>query len=138
MKAPVNYGATQSDQFIVSTITGPQWIMGAVLLCALFFVALKRIFNTWSVFVAYRNLRENDKTRKEYMRLFETRENLLFHIGSAKAHGEFDLARKLLKELDVVDKVWTVVSWFFSLYLTMYMTGNRCDGRKVLLPPEMK
>lgn len=79
--------------------------MGAVLLCALFFVALKRIFNTWSVFAAFRTLRENDKTRKEYMRLFETRENLLFHIGSAKAHSEFDLARKLLKELDVVDKV---------------------------------
>jgi hypothetical protein len=93
-----------SEQNLLSIVTGPQLLTCVVLLVVLFFYFIKRNFNTWSIFTAYSAVRENDAVRKRYMQLFESRENLLFHIGSAKSHGETDLARRLLRELDTVDK----------------------------------
>lgn len=95
---------TQTEQ-LLPMIIGPQWIMVVILMVGVFCFTMKRVFNTFSVFTAYKNVCENDKLRKKYMAHFETRENLLYHIGSAKAHGELDLARRLMKDLDEVDKV---------------------------------
>lgn len=96
---------TSETDALLPLIVGPQWFIVIALAVALFLFTLKRNFNTWSIYRAYKTVCENDEVRKNYLRLFETRENLLFHIGSAKSHGELDLARRLLRELDTVDKV---------------------------------
>ena len=44
----------------------------------------------------------------------------MYHIGSCKARGEFDDAKTMMKELDVVDKVYISIHFIIN-EVTMYV-----------------
>lgn len=102
----------------IGYMVGSQWTVVAVVAVGLFFLLLKRNFNTWSVFTAYSTVKSNSAIRERYLQLFTTRDNLLYHIGSSRSHGENELAKKLMRELDLVDKVGFFL-FIFSIFTTI-------------------
>lgn len=66
---------------------------------------LKFCFGTFSINKAKRDWQSNNIVKDRYHKLFSTRDNLMFHISWAKSRGELDEARRMMKELDQVDKV---------------------------------
>jgi hypothetical protein len=91
----------------VSFIFPLQLIAVAILAFLSLLIAFSKwTFDTFSLSKAWREYKSNCEVKKKYFRLFDSREGLLYHIGSAKSRGEYDLAKKLLRDLDSLDKVW--------------------------------
>jgi hypothetical protein len=80
-------------------------ILAGSLLVLFYFSTLKLCFGTYNVITAVSNFKENKKIRERYLRLFATREQLMYHISWSKSRGEGQEARKMMESLDKVDQV---------------------------------
>lgn len=76
-----------------------------------YLVVLKYCFGTFRLRTAVKDYKENSKIRNDYLAMFTTRDNLLYHISWSKSRGDFEQAKSLLAELAKLDEV---LYWFLS------------------------
>ena len=74
-------------------------------LLAVYLYLLKSCFGTYSLSKASAQYKKNEDVKKQYVNLFSSRDNLMYHIGWAKSRGELEDAKKLMRQLTEVDKV---------------------------------
>jgi hypothetical protein len=68
-------------------------------------VSLKQLFGSYNIFRVIEEYKEKKKIDESYSRLFQTRENLCFHIGWARSRGESPSEiRRMVEELKAVDR----------------------------------
>lgn len=82
------------------------WLFGIIgLFLSFVLLSLKFTFGTFSVFSAITTIRKRKMLEDKYRNLFSTRENLLYHISWAKSRGDFEDAKRMLIQLEALDKV---------------------------------
>lgn len=80
-------------------------LLGTLLL--IYFLSLKYCCGSYSIKSVFKDIKVRNEKQEKYKNLFTTRESLLFHISWAKSRGDIDDARKMLIQLDELDKVCT-------------------------------
>lgn len=93
---------------------------------------LKITFGTFFFGEASKKWKQDMEVRRRYEELFNTRNNLMYHISWSKSRGERDQAKQLMKELDKVDKVSFVFKAYINflviektLLIIFTVSGNR-------------
>lgn len=71
----------------------------------LYFAVLKYCFGTFRLRTAVKDYKENSKFKSDYLAMFTTRDNLLYHISWSKSRGDFEQAKLLTAELAKLDEV---------------------------------
>lgn len=78
---------------------------GIVLTLALLSCILKICFGHFSFIKILIEHRKTRAIQDKYQELFDSRENLMYHLSAAQSRGERDMARRLKKDLREIDKV---------------------------------
>ena len=91
-------------------------VIAILVFAALWFISLKQLFGSYSIFTIFEQYKERKKTNDRYNRLFETRENLCYHIGWARSRGESAVEiRQMVTELSNIEKSIDEMESKFSL-----------------------
>lgn len=69
------------------------------------FFSLKQLFGSYSIFEVIDEYKRKKALDDQYNRLFQTRENLCFHVGWARSRGESSAEiKRMVEELKAVDR----------------------------------
>lgn len=98
--SPVDSGLS----FLLTT-HGFYGTIGLSALIALYLYTLKYCFGTFSLRKASVQYKKNEEIKKNYANLFTTRDNIMYHIAWTKSRGEPEEAKRLMRQLQEVDKV---------------------------------
>ena len=71
----------------------------------IYFVSLKMLFGSFSIFRVLKDYKQRRLVDQRYLQLFKTRDDLCYHISWARARGDFDEAKNMVKDLLNVEKV---------------------------------
>ena len=93
-------------------------LLGTVLF--VFILSLKYCCGSISIRNILKDMKVNKEKQDKYKNLFTTRESLMFHISWAKSRGDMGDARKLLIQLDELDKVGVINLLHFLLVYGIY------------------
>jgi len=80
------------------------FLFAAFVFAALFIFSIKQLYGTYNPVKVFREYSMHKKNADRYNRLFETRENICYHIGWARSRGSAtDEIRTLVNDLKAVD-----------------------------------
>lgn len=82
----------------------------------LYLFTLKSCFGTYSMKEANQIYKKNSAIKKKYESFFSTRDSLMYHISWSKSQGELEDAKRLMRQLAEVDKVFLSV-YFQTIYV---------------------
>lgn len=86
----------------------PHGISILILLSVLFvFFALKQLTGSYSIFQVMKDYKDKKRQDERYTSLFNTRDNLLYHIGASRSRGES--VEQMVNELRSVDAAITLM-----------------------------
>ncbi|KAJ1433853.1 hypothetical protein B484DRAFT_417666 [Ochromonadaceae sp. CCMP2298] len=103
LRADVAMSSSLSDSYDLY-YTHTFSIIAGTLLVVFYFSTLKLCFGTYNVVRAVSNFKQNKLTRERYLRLFTTRDQLMYHISWSKSRGEGQEAKRMMESLDKVDQ----------------------------------
>ncbi len=102
MPLDLNGGETFSSY----PLTEPQgYLLVLASLVLLYLLIMYGLFGSVNISHVVNMYNQKTDLHKRYDDLFSARENLLFHISWAKQRGEPEEARRMMRELQEVDKV---------------------------------
>ena len=85
-------------------------VLALIVLLLILLSSLKIVFGTYSLSSAINQYKTKKRLSETYHKLFQTRDNLLYHISYAKSHDEHAEAKRMIQELIQLDKV----AFFYS------------------------
>ena len=86
------------------------WILPLlfVSLIGFYFFALKQLFGSYDIFHILRDYKARSRLQQRYASLFETRENICYHLAASRCRGESaESLSHMISELKSIDKAIT-------------------------------
>jgi hypothetical protein len=97
-----------------------------VVVIGLYLFTMKTCFGTYSLKTANQNYTRETAIKKRYAELFQTRENMLYHISWSKSEGELEDAKRMMRQLTEVDQVSYnsfILACLFHLFKLVFLTS---------------
>lgn len=95
---------SQEDMSLSFIGIKPYIVCSVIALLFLYFSTLKVLFDSYDIFFILSDYKQKHKDNKRYLKLFQTRNDLMYHISKYKSEGQYSEAKRLEFELITLDQ----------------------------------